>query len=202
MPHNVARRSTDPSVAVAASKRNLETSVEREMPEGLTLDVLTRSSRSGNLKRMSEGWIGLPWSPGCRGSLGAKTEDSRSSASASIQREKMKSLTVYVPDLHSHLKTTPSMPTWSLDQGVNAEGSKRNLEMLIKRKRSRTLTLDALTRSDRPGDLKRMSEGQINLLSDIGSRGSAGTMTESMDEGLCDLQSAQSIWARRDFQIR
>ena len=45
---NIAVGSTDPSVTVAASKWNLEMSVECKTLEGLTLDALTRSSRSGS----------------------------------------------------------------------------------------------------------------------------------------------------------
>ena len=100
---NVPVGSIGPAIDVATSRLNLEMSVERGTAERLTWDALMRSDRPGNLKSIPEGLINLPLSAGCWGSLGAKTDESRSSASASINREKTKSLTADVPDLRSHL---------------------------------------------------------------------------------------------------
>ena len=66
-------------------------------------------------KKYIRGFINLPLSAGCRGSLGTNTEDSRSSASASIKHEKTESLTGYTPTLHSHPETLRNVAMESLD---------------------------------------------------------------------------------------
>ena len=88
---NIAVGSTDPSVTAAASKRNLETSVECETPEGLTLYALKQSDRNGDLKSLKEGQINLLLDPGCRGSFGATlvTTDERLRELQSAQSKDM-----------------------------------------------------------------------------------------------------------------
>ena len=58
---------------------DLEMSVERETAETPTLDALTRPDHSGDLKSKSEHYIGLPSSPGCKGSTAVDTEDRKTS---------------------------------------------------------------------------------------------------------------------------
>ena len=60
----------DPGVDVAASRLNLEMSVERVKMETLTLNALTWSSQIGDLESKGEQLVSLPLNPVCPGSLG------------------------------------------------------------------------------------------------------------------------------------
>ena len=115
--------------------------------------------------------------------------------------KKTKLLTWDVPELRSHPVALQNVDTESLDSSIDVATSKWNLETSVECETPEGLTLDALMQSSRSGNLKRMSEGQINLPSNIGSRGSAGAMTDSMDEGLRELQSAQRYQLDATYQI-
>ena len=65
--------SLDLTVNTEELNSNLQTLVERWRSRMPTLDALPRYCRIGDLQSMSEQLISLPWSTGCRGSLGAMT---------------------------------------------------------------------------------------------------------------------------------
>ena len=87
----------------------------------------------------------------------------------------------------------------SLDPGVDVVASRSNLETLVVCWKLRRLTLDALSRCGQTGDLKSKQEGLVNLPLNAGCRGSLDTTTETTDEVIRTLQSAQAYGARRDL---
>ena len=66
--------SIDLSIDAAISNCDLQMSVEWELVETLTWDVLLHYCQIRNLKSTQEGQINLPLNPGCWGSLGMTTE--------------------------------------------------------------------------------------------------------------------------------
>ena len=68
------------------------------------------------------------------------------------------------PQMRSHMETLQIVAMQPINPDVDVDASRLNLQTLVERQKSRSLTWDTLTQCSRSGNQKRKQERWINLL--------------------------------------